>query len=207
MIDLWASTTNKGKFKEFNLILDSFLASQTINLATQIQLHSLDEIPSYYQPPENGKTFDDNARIKAKSLKVMKSGQWVFAEDSGLEVIGLGGLPGIHSARYAGDRASDSENNAKLLKMLTIKNVSDRSAKFVCTIIAYDPSGVEHIFKGEMSGSIAKAPKGQHGFGYDPVFTPNEQTLTLAELGPGFKIKSSHRTQAFKQLIEKIIGK
>lgn len=190
---IWFASTNKGKISECKLILDKELP--------QVQLGTLDEIPSYTQPPENGKSFQENARIKAKSLRSMKPGEWVFAEDSGLEVTGMNGLPGVHSAVYAGPHARDSENVAKLLKMMQIKGLMDRSARFHCCLIAYDPSGNEHIFEGNFEGSISKNPAGQHGFGYDPIFVPKGETKTLAELGSGFKVQHSHRTMALKKLI------
>lgn len=195
-MELWIGTTNKGKLSEFTLLFQKELPS--------LQIKGLGELRSYVQPPENGKTFLDNAKIKAKSLKAMKSGEWVFAEDSGLEVEALGGLPGIHSARYAGPKASDSENVAKLLKMMQLKGAQTRAARFLCTIVAFNPQGEELIFTGEMKGEIAKAPVGQMGFGYDPIFIPAGQTKTLAELGPGFKVQNSHRTVAAKQLLEKM---
>lgn len=195
-MEIWIGTTNKGKLGEFALLFQKELPN--------LELKNLTHLPSYVQPPENGKTFAENARIKAKSLKAMKPGQWVFAEDSGLEVEALGNLPGIHSARYAGPNARDSENVAKVLKMMQIKQATNRAAKFVCTMIAYNPNGEELTFTGEMKGQIAKLPAGNMGFGYDPIFTPEGQTKTLAELGPGFKIQNSHRTMAAKQLIERL---
>ena len=172
-----------------------------------VNVHSITELAHYSQPPENGKTFLDNARIKARSVKAMKPGVWVLAEDSGLEVEGLGGLPGIHSARYAGAHARDSENLAKLLKMLQIKAVANRNARFLCTMVAFDPSGEEHVFTGELKGVIGKTPAGQLGFGYDPVFIPQGETKTMAELGAAFKNKNSHRAQATLALIQLIQSK
>lgn len=193
MSALWIGTTNKGKLSEFKILFNKE--------TPELELHSISEIPSYVTPPENGQSFLDNARIKARSLKAMKSGVWVMAEDSGLEVTGLGGLPGIHSARYAGPKASDSENVAKLLKMMQIRAVVDRSAQFVCQMVAFSPDGEEHLFRSEMKGQIAKLPTGQHGFGYDPVFIPTGESKTLAELGSGYKVQHSHRALATRQLI------
>lgn len=195
-MELWIGTTNKGKLSEFTLLFQKEIPT--------LQIKSIAELRSYAQPPENGKTFLENAQIKARSLKAMKPGQWVFAEDSGLEVEGLGNLPGIHSARYAGAHASDSENVAKLLKMMQIKGATTRAARFLCTIVAFNPEGQELHFTGELKGEIAKAPAGQMGFGYDPIFIPSGQTKTLAELGPGFKVQNSHRTVAAKQLLAKL---
>ena len=197
-MELWIGTTNKGKLSEFKMLIEGKVPG--------IQIKSISEMPSYFQPPENGQTFLDNARIKARSLKAMKSGQWVMAEDSGLEVTGLGGLPGIHSARYAGAKAQDSENVAKLLKMLQIKAVTDRSARFLCTMVAFNPAGEEIILEGEMKGTIAKTLAGQHGFGYDPVFIPDGETQTLAQLGSGYKNQKSHRAAATRLLIEKLLA-
>ena len=134
----------------------------------------------------------------------MKANNWVLGEDSGLEVEALNNLPGIHSARYAGPKAADSENVAKLLKMLQLRTATNRKARFLCTIVAYSPSGEEMIFTGEMSGIIERTPRGQMGFGYDPVFTPQGETKTLAELGPAFKTKHSHRAKATLEFIEKL---
>lgn len=194
-MEIWIGTTNKGKLSELRLLFDKHIPG--------IVVKSLSELPSYQQPPENGQTFLDNARIKARSLKAMKPGVWVMAEDSGLEVDLLNKLPGIHSARYAGPKASDSENVAKLLKMVQLKSTgaTSRTARFYCSLVAFDPSGNEHVFDGEMKGTISKSPVGQLGFGYDPVFVPDGETKTLAELGPGYKNTHSHRAAAATKLI------
>lgn len=201
-MDLWIGTTNKGKLEEFKLFFQREIP--------ELKIHSLAEVPSYVQPPENGKTFLDNARIKAKSLKAMKPGCWVMAEDSGLEVTALGGLPGVHTARYAGPKASDSENMAKLLKMIMLKQASGQSstreAQFHCTMVVYSPEGQEYVFEGILKGQISKAPAGNMGFGYDPIFIPEGETLSLAQIGPGFKNKNSHRAKAAIQFVEKCLG-
>lgn len=197
-MNIWVGTTNKGKLSEYKLLIDKFLPG--------FQTYSLQDLPHYSQPPENGASFLENARIKAKSLKVMKAKEWVFAEDSGLEVLGLNNLPGIHSARYAGPKAADSENNAKLLKMLQLRSPSQREARFVCVTIAFNPAGEELVLEGELKGSIASSAQGTAGFGYDPVFIPAGETQTLAQLGASYKIKNSHRTQAFEKLVQKILA-
>lgn len=191
MKPLWIATTNKGKLNEFRALL-----SETA------ELHSVSELGFYSAPPETGKTFEDNARIKAKSLSAVKPGVWVVADDSGLEVEGLGGMPGVFSARYAGDKASDAENNAKLLKMLQIRSPGMRSAQFRCVLIAYDPQGKEWKFEGLLKGQIAPAARGQSGFGYDPIFVPEGQAQTLAELGAAVKNQISHRALAIRQLLQ-----
>lgn len=195
-MELWLGTTNKGKLSELKLLFERELP--------ELILKSLNELPSYIQPPENGQTFLENARIKARSLKAMRPGVWVMAEDSGLEVEALGKLPGIHSARYAGPKASDSENVAKLLKMMILRNASTRAARFYCSLVAFDPQGQEWLFEGELKGQIAKSPAGQLGFGYDPIFIPEGESKTLAELGPGYKVTHSHRTQAARKLAQQI---
>ena len=195
-MEIWLATTNKGKIAEFKLLLQKGFPD--------CQIHSIEELKSYSQPPENGKTYLENARIKARSVKAMKPGTYVIAEDSGLEVEGLGNLPGIHTARYAGPKASDNENIAKLLKMMQIRPMNNRNARFVCSMVVYVPTGEEWTFEGDLKGAIAKAPAGKMGFGYDPVFVCEGQTQTLAELGPSFKQQHSHRAAATKAFIQKL---
>jgi XTP/dITP diphosphohydrolase len=196
MTELWIATGNKGKLGEFKLLFDRELPN--------CKLHSIADLPTFSAPPENGQSFLENARIKARSLKAMKPGQWIMAEDSGLEVEGLANLPGIHSARYAGPKASESENVAKLLKMMQIRQIANRSARFFCCMVVYTPEGEELVFNGELKGQIGKAPAGKHGFGYDPVFIPEGESQTLAELGSGYKANHSHRARATMSFISKI---
>lgn len=191
-MEIWVATGNKGKTREFELLLKDL----------PLQLHTQSEISGFTPKPEDGKTFIENARIKAKTLRSVKNSHWVFGEDSGLEVEGLGWLPGIHSARYAGPKASDSENVAKLLKMMSLRAVSNRNAQFKCALVAFSPNGEEMIFEALMKGQIAQKPSGQMGFGYDPVFIPEGQNQTLAELGPAYKNLHSHRALAFKDFLK-----
>jgi XTP/dITP diphosphohydrolase len=194
----WVATSNKGKLNEFKVLLKSTFP--------EAEILSISDVSVFYPPPENGKTYVENARIKTKSLKAVKPEDWVIGDDTGIEVKGLDNLPGIHSARYAGPKASDSENRVKMLKMLQLRNVSDRSASFKCCIIAYPPSGEEWVFESEMKGTINKKEIGDLGFGYDSIFIPDGQTKTLAELGPAFKNQYSHRAQGIKQFIQKAIS-
>ncbi len=198
--EIWIATGNKGKLSEFKLLLNKEFASVDGGL----KIFSIADLPTYSPPPDNGQTFEDNARIKAKSLRAMKPGTWIIADDSGLEVDALGNLPGIHSARYAGPKAADSENTAKLLKMMQIRAGANRKAQFRCCLVVYSPTGEEMIFNGLLKGDIAKNTAGQHGFGYDPVFVPTGETKTLAELGSGYKSTHSHRALAIQQFIEKL---
>jgi XTP/dITP diphosphohydrolase len=198
-MEIWIATGNKGKLEEFKLGLKPLFASQQ-----DVQIFSQSDLKTFTPMPENGDTFVANARIKAKSLKAMKPNCWIIADDSGLEVHGLGNLPGIHSARYAGPHARDSENVAKLLKMMLIRNVNPRTAHFKCVLVIYSPSGEEFIFEGELKGTISSKPSGLMGFGYDPVFVPEGETKTLADLGPGYKIQKSHRAVALNKFIQQL---
>lgn len=191
-MDIWIATTNKGKLIEFRTLMDT----------RGLTVKSPSDLPVYSAPPETGKTFVENARIKAKTMRAMRPKDWVIGEDSGLEVIGLNKNPGIYSARYAGDKASDSENVAKVLKMMSLRSAEKREAQFICAMVAYSPTGQEYVFEGIMKGQIARKPAGQMGFGYDPVFVPEGQTQTLAELGPGAKGKISHRADATRQFLQ-----
>jgi XTP/dITP diphosphohydrolase len=195
-MEFWIATGNKGKLTEYKMMLNREFPD--------IKVFSQADLPTFSPRPEDGKTFEDNARIKSKTLKAMKQGNWILGEDSGLEVEGLNKLPGVHSARYAGPKASDSENVSKLIKMMALKPMPNRNARFVCTVVVYTPAGEEWVIHGEIKGTIATKPAGLHGFGYDPVFIPEGQTQTLAELGAGFKNQHSHRYQALKTLVEKM---
>lgn len=186
---IWIATTNRGKLLEFQQLLPGWTIKSVADLKT------------YSPPPETGKTFEENARIKARSLKAMAPGDWVVADDSGLEVEGLQNLPGVHSARYAGPKASDPENNAKLLKMAQMRLANDkRQAQFRCVLVAYSPEGQEYVLEGTLLGVIADKLRGTTGFGYDPLFIPEGQDKTLAEIGIAAKNQISHRAQAFKKL-------
>ena len=193
MSALWISTTNQGKLNEFRNLIGA-----------RVEIHSIRELPNYFAPPENGATFTDNARIKAKTLKALKPGVWVVADDSGLEVEGLGHLPGVHSARYAGPKASDGENVAKLLKMLQIRSPGNRKARFVCVLVAFDPQGVEHVVQGTVSGTISATARGTVGFGYDPIFVPEGSQQTFSEMGIAAKNQISHRAKAIREFMSLI---
>lgn len=202
-MELWIATTNRGKVAEFEMILEPLVKAAEKSKALQIK--TLADLDTYYPPEETGTTFLENARIKARSLRAVIPGQWVVAEDSGLAVEGMDGLPGVHSARYAGPKASDFENRAKLLKIMGLKRLSNRNAEFRCEMVVFEPNGTEHVFSGTLKGSIAKMEAGKGGFGYDSVFIPEGQpagaTKTLAELGVAYKNGVSHRSIATRQLL------
>ena len=193
-MELWLATGNKGKMSEFKMLLSSLA----------FDIHSQNELSYFFSPPENGDSFLANARIKARALKALKSDFWVIGEDSGLEVEGLGMLPSIHSSRYAGPKASDSENVAKLLKMMDLRSAAHRKAQFRSVLVALSPDGDETVTEGILRGEIARKPRGLSGFGYDPVFIPENEEKTLAELGLAHKNQVSHRAQAIKELMKNV---
>lgn len=194
-MELWIATGNKGKLEEYRL---------TLGKLPEFRIFSQADLPHFTPKPEDGATFLDNARIKARSVKALKSAHWVLGEDAGLEVEGLGNLPGVHSARYAGPHARDSENVAKLLKMLQIRSPANRQAQFKCVTVVLTPQNEEWAFEGLMKGQISLKAIGTLGFGYDSVFIPEGETKTLAELGPGYKIQRSHRASALAQFLAKL---
>jgi XTP/dITP diphosphohydrolase len=156
-------------------------------------------------PEETGETFYDNARAKALFAREIAAPEVVvIGEDSGLEVSGLGGRPGIRSARYAGPAATDKENVAKLLAELS--SSADRRARYVSELVAIAPDGMEVRGTGTLEGVIADAPRGAGGFGYDPVFVPVGETRTVAELGDQWKRANSHRARAAAALRAELGG-
>ena len=145
---------------------------------------------------ESGETFEENARIKAQAY-ARASGLVSLADDSGLEVDALGGAPGVHSARYAGPAATDSDRYRKLLDALTRIPEGQRSARFRCVVAIALPDGAIYTADGSCEGEIGFTPRGEHGFGYDPVFVVQGHAgRTMAELSPDVKNKISHRARA-----------
>jgi XTP/dITP diphosphohydrolase len=158
-------------------------------------------------PEETGATFYENARAKALFARELADpAVLVVAEDSGLEVNGLGGRPGIRSARYAGPEASDADNVAKLLDELTAASDPARGARYVSELVVVTPSGEEIRGTGTLEGRIAKSPRGSGGFGYDPVFVPAGEQRTVAELGDEWKDRHSHRARAAAALLAALGG-
>ena len=190
------ATANPGKLKE----LQALLMGQAIKLAT------LRDFPGLIMPEETGLTFAENAKIKARAL-VAATGCWALSDDSGLVVDALDGAPGVYSARYAGDKASDSDNNQKLLRELVNVPKDKRQAAFVCVIILASPTDNEYIFTGSCPGRIAPKPTGSEGFGYDPIFLPAPDfSVSMAQLTPDEKSAISHRGQALNQLKLRLIS-
>jgi XTP/dITP diphosphohydrolase len=183
-------TKNRGKIREIREILSSFGPAQ-------LELLTFAEVP-FSDVAEEGTSLEENALLKARKVSE-ETGLTVLAEDSGLEVLALGGGPGARSSRFAGEGATDSENIAKLLSLL--RDVSDRRARFRAVAVLHFPDGRELSAEGELWGEIAPQPRGASGFGYDPVFIPAGFSETLAELGPEIKNRISHRRRALERLM------
>ena len=149
---------------------------------------------------ESGMTFEENASLKARQAAQVFKG-WTLADDSGLEVDALGGEPGVFSARYAGPGATDADRVKRLLDRLIAVPDEKRTARFRCVMCLVDPDGDEHTFEGRVEGSISYHPRGTSGFGYDPVFIPQGEARTFAELGLGFKNRISHRAEAVRAVV------
>ena len=149
-------------------------------------------------PPEAGGIYYENARAKAEFGHALRGDEWILGEDSGIEVEGLGGRPGIHSARWADDPV------ARLLDELRGVSGPGRRARYVCELVAVSPEGRELRGTGMLEGRIADEPRGTEGFGYDPIFVPDGETLTVAELGDAWKAEHSHRARAARALAEAI---
>ena len=151
-------------------------------------------------PEETGETFVENARLKARHVHAALGGaEWVLADDSGIEAAALQGAPGVRSARYAGEDATDEQNLAKLMGALAESD--DRRVRYVAELVAIAPGGGEVSARGELTGTLAAAPRGTGGFGYDPAFVPDGETRTVAEMSPGEKDAISHRARAARALL------
>lgn len=190
-MELLIATTNPGKRAEIESILKRY----------SLRIISLNDLSSYPTVVEDGVTFEENALKKARTLAEF-SGRVTLADDSGLEVDALGGAPGIHSARYGGEEAEDIRNNQKLLRALAGVPEEKRTARFVCVLALCAPpalGGGEWLFRGECAGRIAFAPRGENGFGYDPLFWYPPLSLTFAELDREAKSRVSHRGRALKE--------
>ncbi|WP_307859591.1 RdgB/HAM1 family non-canonical purine NTP pyrophosphatase [Cellulomonas sp. zg-ZUI22] len=157
------------------------------------------------EPVEDGLTFEANALLKARALAAA-TGLPAVADDSGLSVDVLGGAPGIFSARWAGRHGDDAANLALLLAQLSDIAPAHRGARFVCAAALVTPDGTEHVEVGTLEGTLATAPRGAYGFGYDPVLVPHGETRTCAELTPAEKNVISHRGQAFRALVPHLVA-
>lgn len=187
--ELLLATKNRGKVRELTELLAGI----------PVRLRSLAEFPSVPTPEETGATFAENAELKAR-FYATQTGLVALADDSGLEVDALGGAPGVHSARYAGENATDEERVVLLLAEMRASGVATRRARFVCAVALFDPRPMMacELFEGTCEGRIGHEPRGSNGFGYDPVFVPDGFDQTFAELHAGIKQRISHRAQALR---------
>lgn len=176
---VYAASSNPGKLKEFGLE----------------PLPGLNSIPP---PEENGATFEENASMKAVYYSKFTS-EFVLAEDSGLEVEALDGAPGIYSARYSGPNASDFSNNELLLRALG--DSDNRKARYVCVAVLAQTGRVVKLARGTVEGEIMRTPRGEHGFGYDPLFFYAPLGRCFGELTPDEKFEVSHRGKALRALL------
>jgi XTP/dITP diphosphohydrolase len=180
------ATRNPGKVKEITVILED----------SGWSFCSLQEFESVETPEENGETYSDNAILKARHYAAA-TGMHALADDSGLEVDALGGAPGVFSARYAGENASDAIRRKLLLSELAKIDAKDRRARFVAVVAIARPDGtILNLSEGICEGIITSVPRGTGGFGYDPLFIPDGYDQTFAELPENIKNSISHRAQA-----------
>ncbi len=194
---LLLATRNAGKLAELQRLLASAVPG--------VEVIGLRDVPEYPEAPETGATFEENALLKAREA-VRYTGLPAVADDSGLTVDALNGMPGIFSARWSGRHGDDDANTALLLGQLTDVPDERRGGAFVCAAALVLPNGREHLVEGRQTGRILRARRGTGGFGYDPIFLGDGQDRTNAELSPEEKDAISHRGKAFREL-SKVIAK
>lgn len=189
MKEIVIATRNPGKLEEFKVLMKDL----------EIELHSLEEWPDLVEPEETGRTFIANARLKA-TYYAKATGLPCIADDSGLEVLALDGAPGVRSARYASEEATDEENNDLLIR--TMKFQVKRTCRFRCALAVADPSGKILLESdGVCDGMLLHEPLGEEGFGYDPLFWSTELHKGLGETTMEEKNKISHRSKAIKKMV------
>lgn len=190
-MELVIASNNQHKAKEIRAILSGKFD----------RIYTLADLSIAVDPDESAPDFLGNAMIKARAVAAFTD-KAVIADDSGLEVMALGGAPGVKSARYAGEPASDDRNNEKLLAELN--GAVNREARFVTTIVLLFPNGKSVIGQGEVKGEILREKRGTNGFGYDPLFYCVELGKTFGEASDAEKNRVSHRARALKNLLEKL---
>lgn len=196
-VELLVATRNKKKLEEIRDLLSDL----------NVKITSLSDYKNLPEITEDGKTFEENA-IKKASTIALYTKKLVLGEDSGLEVKALKNKPGVFSARYSGVGATDKKNNNKLLRELKGIAAKERSARYRCAVALADGTHLIGVVSGKCDGLIAKSPKGNTGFGYDPLFIIEKYSKTFAELGPAVKHTLSHRFKALRSarvLIEKYL--
>lgn len=194
-MDLFLATSSKHKVRELQAMLE--------DVGISMEVYSADQLGGMPVVDETEGTLEGNARLKAQGLKASLPRQaWVLADDSGLFVDALDGAPGVHSARFAGEGATDQANRTKLLKMMEGLPPNKRGARFLCCFVLLHSGIHEVVFLASVRGVITMSERGSEGFGYDSLFIPNGQTMTFAQMKPEFKNQISHRAHAIKQLLE-----
>jgi XTP/dITP diphosphohydrolase len=193
MRELLVATRNPGKLVELRRLLDA-------EGIAGVRVLGLADVPEFPEEPETGATFAENALAKARDA-TKATGLAAVADDSGLTVDALGGMPGVLSARWAGRHGDDRANLELVLGQLADVPDDRRGAAFVCAAALVVPGGQEVVVHGEWTGRMARAPRGTGGFGYDPVFVPDGDTRTSAELAPHEKDALSHRGRAMRALL------
>ena len=191
------ATNNAKKLAELRRIVGE--------AAPDVEVLGLADVATYPEPPETERTFEGNALLKARAC-VAATGLPALADDSGLAVDVLNGMPGVRSARWAGPDANDEANNELLLRQLADVADADRTARFVCAMALVLPDGVEQVRLGDMSGRIAAGPVGDNGFGYDPLFVADGHIVTNGELDPAAKDAISHRGKAVRAIVPVLIA-
>ena len=186
------ASLNRAKARE----IAEILAAEGLGL----EVVALADFPDVTLPPEAGDTFAANALLKARAA-AQATGLPAIADDSGLEVDALGGEPGVMSARYAGEGAGDADRYRKVLALLADVPDARRTARFRCAAAFVSPEGVELLAEGTCEGRLAREPTGAGGFGYDPIFVPEDYTVTMAQLTPEQKHAISHRGRALRALV------
>ena len=196
---LLLATANKKKLVELQRILDASLGTSRVTLV------GLDSIEDYPDVPETGLTFGENALLKARE-GARRTGLPTVADDSGLAVDALNGMPGVFSARWSGRHGDDQANLDLVLAQIGDVSDEQRGGAFVCAAALVLPNGREHLVEGRQTGQILRARRGAGGFGYDPIFLGDGQSRTNAELSPAEKDAISHRGKAFREL-SKVIAR
>jgi XTP/dITP diphosphohydrolase len=189
---LLLATRNAGKLAELRRLLETAVPGS--------EVVGLRDVPDYPEAPETGATFEENALLKAREA-VRYIGLPAVADDSGLTVDALNGMPGVLSARWSGRHGDDDANTALLLGQVADVPDERRGAAFVCAAALVTPNGTERVIEREWRGRLAREKRGTNGFGYDPVFVPEGLEVTSAELSPEEKDARSHRGQAFAALV------
>jgi XTP/dITP diphosphohydrolase len=191
-VRLLLATRNAGKLAELRRLLESAVPG--------VEVVGLQDVPDYPEAPETGATFEETALLKAREA-VRYTGLPAVADDSGLTVEALNGMPGVLSARWSGRHGDDDANTALLLGQVADVPDERRGAGFVCAAALVTPDGTERVIEREWRGRLDRAKRGANGFGYDPVFVPEGLHVTAAELPPEEKDARSHRGQAFAALV------